>query len=122
MSTTTFGEYLKQLRLERRITLRTFAETINMDAANFSKVERGKQAPPRGAKLEPLRKALRLDTDSLEWREMERLASIDRGEIPHAILSDAELLDKLPALFRTLEGDPVDDATLDELVAALRRE
>jgi hypothetical protein len=32
------------------------------------------------------------------------------------------LMGKLPALFRTLEGDPVDDAQLEDLLEILRKE
>ena len=119
----TFGEYIKRLRLERRVTLRAFCEAINMDPANYSKLERGKLQPPRDpAKLDLYRRALGIEADSETWREMLRLAALDRGELPPNVLSDQELMGKLPALFRTLEGDPVDDNVLDELIAAIRRE
>ena len=119
----TFGEYVKQLRLNRRITLRAFAEAVNMDPGNYSKIERSRLDPPRdGSKLDQFRKALGLDPDSEEWRELRRLAAIDRGELPPRILSDQQLMGKLPALFRRLEGEPVDDALLDELIATIKRE
>jgi transcriptional regulator with XRE-family HTH domain len=118
-----FGEYIKNLRLARRITLRAFAEIVGADPANYSKLERGKLPPPADpTRLEPYRKALGLDSESPEWREAIRLASLDRGELPPRIISNATLMAKLPALFRTLEGEPVDEATLDELVAMLRKE
>ena len=43
---------------------------------------------------------------------MERLASIGRGQIPPALLSDEQVMAKLPIFFRTLEGGPVDEALL----------
>jgi transcriptional regulator with XRE-family HTH domain len=120
---TTFGNYVKQLRLDRRITLRAFSEEVNMDPGNYSKIERGRSDPPRdGAKLDQFRKALGLDSNSEEWRELRRLAAIDRGELPPRILNDQQLMAKLPALFRTLEGEPIDEALLDELIATIKRE
>ena len=122
MSVPTFGGFIKELRLNRRISLRTFSETIGWDAGNYSKLERGKlPAPTDPAKLEPIRKALDLHSDSEEWRELIRLSSLSRGEVPPRVLSDQELLGKLPALFRTLEGDAIDESVLEELIATLRR-
>ncbi len=123
MSDNRFGEYIKKLRMERDITLRTFCVSCEVEPSNYSKMERGLLPPPNEpAKLEPFRVHLGLGEDSPEWRELVRLAALDRGEIPHKILSDRELVGKLPALFRTLEGDPVDDNTLDELIASFKRE
>ena len=53
---------------------------------------------------------------------MERLASIGRGQIPPALLSDEQVMAKLPIFFRTLEGGPVDEALLEELYNTLRKE
>jgi len=119
----TFGEYVKAKRMGRRITLRSFSETLGYDPANYSRIERGLAQPPASEeRLRSMAAALGMSLDSEEYREMRRLASLGRGEIPRAILSDAEVVAKLPILFRTLEGDKVDDRTLDELYEALRRE
>ena len=118
-----FGPYLKGLRLDRRMTLRAFCASVGMDPANYSKLERGLLPPPRDPeKLALFEQALGVAVDSSEGRELRRLAALDRGELPPALLADRELVGKLPALFRTLEGDPVDEQVLDELIATLRRE
>ncbi len=123
MAENRFGQYIKELRLARDITLRAFCAASEYEASNYSKVERGLLPPPREpAKLEPFRVALNLSTDGPEWHELTRLAALDRGEIPRRILDDKELVGKLPAFFRTLEGDPVDENTLNELIAAIKRE
>jgi transcriptional regulator with XRE-family HTH domain len=120
---TTFGEFIKRLRAERRLTLRAFCESVGIDPANYSKLERGLLPPPRDpAKLAAFELALGIEADSAESRELRRLAALDRGEVPPSILADHELVAKLPALFRTLEGDPVDEKLLDELVATIRGE
>jgi hypothetical protein len=59
---------------------------------------------------------------SPESRELRRLAALQRGELPPAVRADKELMAKLPALFRTLEGDPVDERLLDDLIDTIRRE
>jgi transcriptional regulator with XRE-family HTH domain len=122
MMTAAFGEFLKQRRLERRLTLRAFCEAAGVDPANYSKLERGLLLPPRDAgKLKPYEEALGLTPESPEAREMRRLAALDRGELPPGVLADPDLVGKLPALFRTLEGDPVDDRLLGELIETIRQ-
>ena len=119
----TFGDFVKVRRTEKRIGLRAFSAALNVDPANFSKIERGKLPPPRDSvTLDRYRRALGIDENSPEHNEMVRLAALDRGEVPPKLLSDKELAGKLPVFFRTLEGDPVDEALLDELIATIRRE
>jgi transcriptional regulator with XRE-family HTH domain len=119
----TFGGFLKRKRLERRISLRAFCSATQIDPANYSKLERGVLPPPREQeKLEVYERALCVAPGSPESRELRRLAALQRGEIPPAVLSDKDLMGKLPALFRTLEGDPVDEHLLDDLIDTIRRE
>lgn len=40
----TFGQYIRQLRLGKELTLTQLAAKLNMDSANLSKVENGKRA------------------------------------------------------------------------------
>lgn len=40
---TTFGEYIRILRKEKKYTLTQLAAKLNMDSANLSKVENGKR-------------------------------------------------------------------------------
>lgn len=116
-----FGEYLKQLRLSRNLTLRSFCEANGFDPGNYSRLERGLLPPPRDEnKLEPYRSALNLEASSLEWLELRRLAAIGRGEIPATILTNVEIAQKLPAFFRTLEGGSVNPEELEELIKTLR--
>jgi hypothetical protein len=65
--------------------------------------------------------ALGIRADSEEWREMVRLAALARGEVPPAALSDPEVVRKLPAIMRSLEGDPLPEAVLDDLIATVRQ-
>jgi transcriptional regulator with XRE-family HTH domain len=119
---TIFGEYLKKLRSDRRITLRSFCEKAGLDPANYSKIERGLLTPPlEESRLASIVKALGCTVEGAEHRELRRLASLDRGQIPPRILSDAEIAGRLPALFRTMEGEPVDEASLKELVDMIQK-
>ena len=119
---TTFGDFVKERRLHRRISLRAMSDAMEIDPSNYSKIERGRIQPPAPDKLDPYRKLLAIERGSEEDREMERLASIGRGQIPPALLSDEQVMAKLPIFFRTLEGGPVDEALLEELYNTLRKE
>lgn len=118
-----FGEFLKVHRIAKRITLRAFSEALGMDPSNYSRMERGQLQPPvNEGKLNNFARLLSIPTNSMEYREMVRLAALGRGEIPPAILSDQEVFSKLPVFFRTLEGDKLDDFVIDELVDILKKE
>ena len=85
------------------------------------RVERGRLPPPESdEKLTAYAKALRLKRGSSEWFEFFDCAAAERGRFPRDILSDDELLAKLPVLFRTLRGAKVDGAKLDELIERIR--
>ncbi len=118
-----FGVYIKEMRLRKGLSLRAFCVESGVEPSNYSKVERGLLPPPsEPQKLEPYRQGLGLSENSSEWRELTRLAALDRGEIPHRTLSNQDLVDKLPALFRMLEGGPMDNDILQEIVAAIKHE
>ena len=118
-----FGEFIKERRIKKRITLRVFSEALGYDPANYSRIERGLLMPPASTiKLAAFAKELGIALGSEEHREMVRLAALGRGDIPPAILADKAMLARLPVLFRTLEGEKVDGSMLDDLFEALRRE
>ena len=117
----TFGGYLRQLRLHRGVSLRDFCLRVNADPSNYSKLERGLLYPPEdGTRTEEFGRALDLAPDSPEVRELHRLAALGRGMVPPAVLTDRELAGKLPLFFRTIEGEPVDEDKLEEVIAMIR--
>ena len=60
-----FGETLKQLRKEKRITLRDLAEQTGLDYTGISRIENGILPPPNDEKICKLAKALDTDVDKL---------------------------------------------------------
>jgi transcriptional regulator with XRE-family HTH domain len=113
---------MKKLRMERGLTLREFCNAHGFDPGNYSRLERGLFPPPsREELLEKYAIALGLTRGSDAWLEFFDLAAACRGEIPSDILSDEELLGKLPVVFRTLRGSPVPIAKLDKLVEKIRK-
>jgi transcriptional regulator with XRE-family HTH domain len=117
-----FGEFFKKLRLQKGMTLRSFCLENGFDPGNISKLERGLLAPPSAReKLEEYAHALGLKPGSGDWIEFFDRASACKGEIPLEIMDDAELVKKLPLIFRTIRGNKVSDKQLDELAELIRK-
>lgn len=116
-----FGAYFKELRLKTGLTLREFCLKHGLDPGNLSRLERGLVTPPQGReKLEEYAQFLGLKKGSDEWYQFFDLASTEAGRIPEDVLSDEEVVAKLPLLFRTLRGQKVPEDKLDELIRKIR--
>ncbi len=121
MSRTKFGQLFKAFRIRSGQTLRGFCNEHGFDPGNTSRLERGLVGPPESnKKLEELANAIRLRPGSGEWQEFFDVAAAERGRIPSDLLSDDELVAKLPVVFRTIRGAKTDRDVLDELVEKLR--
>ncbi len=115
---TKFGEYVRNLRLERRITLREFCRTTGLDPSNWSKIERGRHQPPRTKEvLNSIAEALGLGNDSEEYLTLTELAAI--SYIPTELV-DSNVVDRLPIFFRTIRGEKPTREELEEIVKILR--
>jgi transcriptional regulator with XRE-family HTH domain len=118
-----FGEFVKERRIEKGVSLREFCKRIEIDASNWSKVERGMLAPPQDEeKLKKIAKALGIKFGSALWEEMKDKANIDAGIIPEDILSDEEVLNSLPMFFRTIRSEKPTPEELDKLINIIRKE
>jgi transcriptional regulator with XRE-family HTH domain len=119
---TGFGPYLKQLRMEHRITLREFCAKANADPGNISRMERGVWPPPQDQDiLDRYARALDLKPGSDEWYRLFDFAAADRGIVPSDIMNNADVVKVLPVLFRTLRREKPTEQDLDRLVDKLRR-
>jgi transcriptional regulator with XRE-family HTH domain len=117
-----FGEFVKARRLQLGFTLREFCGKHGFDIGNWSKVERGKLAPPQAEeKLQKCARALEIMEGSEDWVRFFDLAAVSAGQIPQRILSDEELLPKLPLVFRTISGRPLSPDNLRRLAEDIRR-
>ena len=119
---TEFGAYFRELRARLGLPLRQFCIANGYDAGNISKLERGGLAAPNSdEKLRGYARALKLKKGTDEWQRFFDLAAVSRREIPADIMSDEELVKRLPLVFRTLRGQKVGDAQLDALVDKIRK-
>ena len=116
-----FSAFFKACRIKTGQTLRTFCQQHSFDPGNISRLERGRMAPPASAqKLTEYAKALGIKKGSDDWYTFFDLAAAAKGRIPNDLMSDEEVVGKLPALFRTLRGDSVDQDSLDNLIERIR--
>lgn len=121
MSEMRFGPYLKDLRVKQGLTLREFCLNHGLDPGNMSRLERGLVAPPESLeKVEELAAFLGLKAGSEERQQLIDLAAADAGRIPDDVMSDEEVVAKLPILFRTLRGQKVPPEKLNELIRQIR--
>jgi transcriptional regulator with XRE-family HTH domain len=116
-----FGDLVKDLRIAQKKTLRQFCLDHGHDPSNWSKLERGVNPPPRDEKtLESWAKQLGLKPSEPRWQEFMDLADMARGEIPKHVLTDEQLLKKLPVFFRSIRGAELTEKQLDELIQKVR--
>jgi transcriptional regulator with XRE-family HTH domain len=118
-----FGELVKQKRLEKKLSLRAFCRLLGEDASNWSKIERGKLAPSQDEqKLEKIAQILGIQKDSEEWETLTDAVSIDAGKIPDYLLSDKDLMNALPNLFRMIGKRKLTSEELAKLIENIRQE
>jgi transcriptional regulator with XRE-family HTH domain len=121
MSSTLFGDFFKKKRIESGKTLRQFCMENNLDPGNISKLERGILPPPTSEeKLEHYARCLKIKKGSDEWYEFFDLAHASAGRIPEEIVSDENLLSKLPLVFRTLRGQKLTREQLNKMAKKLK--
>lgn len=117
-----FSAMLKRIRLEQGLTLREFCLKNGFDPGNYSRLERGLFPPPESHELlERYAIALGMKPGSDQWLELFDLAAAERGKIPEDIMSNQEVVKKLPIFFRTMRGKQLTSEQLDALVEKIRR-
>ena len=117
-----FGAFFRECRVRQGITLRAFCRQHGFDAANISRLERGQMQPPGSReKLEEYAVALGLEPDTDDWIEFFDRAAASSGRLPADLMSDEELLPKLPLVFRTLRGEKATREQLDALIERIRK-
>lgn len=116
-----FGELLKEYRLRAGFSLREFCARSGFDAGNYSKLERGKFAPPDSEqRVQMYAVALGLKPGSDDWMTLFDAASAERGRIPEDIMTDEDIVESLPALFRTIRSEQQAGIDLDDLIKRIK--
>jgi transcriptional regulator with XRE-family HTH domain len=121
MSSNVFGQFFKKKRIELGMTLRRFCLENKLDPGNISRIERGIFPPPTNAeKLGRYAKSLKIKEGSNDWQEFVDLAYASSGRIPEEILSNRDLVSKLPLVFCTLRGQKLTKGQLNKLAEKLK--
>ncbi|MCG3149633.1 MAG: hypothetical protein PCFJNLEI_03098 [Verrucomicrobiae bacterium] len=116
-----FGDLVKDLRIAQQKTLRQFCLEHGHDPSNWSKIERGVNAPPQDEKtLERWARQLGLKAGTEPWQQFMDLADLARGEMPKDLMKDEELVKQLPVFFRTVRGAELTGEQLEELIQKVR--
>jgi len=98
-----FGGFFKAKRIEKGVTVRWFCKKFGLDPGNISKMERGLLPPPASReKFEIYARQLGLKKSSDDWVEFFDLASSCPGQLPEDLLNDAQVVERLPLIFRTI--------------------
>ena len=115
-----FGEYIKEKRMGMGLTLRAFCMHNNEDPSNWSKMERGLLRPPTDdARLNNIARMLNMDSD--DTTAMRDMACAESGRVPQDIMSDVNLVEHLPVMFRTIRNESLTGEQLDSLVEIIRK-
>ena len=116
-----FGDFIKEKRLAQNLSLRSFCKAISEDPSNWSKVERGVLTPPKNeAKLKSIARVLKVKQGSTDWDRLKDLAAVDGGTIPDYIMSDKDLVNMLPAFFRTVGNERPTKEELERLIKVMK--
>jgi len=120
MKTNNFGETLKKLRIEKGLSLREICKLTGYDPSNWSKIERGKMFPPSDIKvLAKWAKILGLKKEKNIQGFIDQ-AVIAQGMIPNDVLSDKDIVDHLPAFFRTLRNKKPTKEEVERMIEIIK--
>jgi transcriptional regulator with XRE-family HTH domain len=114
-----FGKILKELRIEKSLSLRDVCKETGYDPSNWSKIERGLISPPADEKI--LTKwAKVLDLGPKKQREFIDEAKVAQGIIPDDILANKDAVRCLPAFFRTIRNEKPTKEEIDKLIKLIK--
>ena len=115
-----FSEFFKKKRMKIG-TVRQFAKENGYDVAYVSRLENGVTMPPKDAeKLGKLAMALGIAEESDEWQEFMDLAAVAKNELPMDLQNNAKVASVLPAFYRTLRNEKLDEDEANELLELIR--
>jgi len=118
-----FGEFFKLLRIKRGLTLRQFCEEGDFDPGNISKLERDLMPAPQSLdKLKAFAKVLGLKSGTSNYQEFLDLATASNKSFVVKNITNQELLNRLPVLFRTLDKKDLTEEKLERIIKMIKEE
>lgn len=117
-----FGEFFKGLRLDNKMTLRGFCSKNGFDPSNVSKIERGIWPPPEADEDRmKYAKALALKKGTSNWDRFMDLAVAGTRTFKVRNVTDEEVLQKLPVLFRSVDKADLTPDQLDKIIKYVKK-
>lgn len=114
-----FGSLLLKLRTENNLSIREACKLVSYDPSNWSKIERGLISPPSEEKtLKLWAKVLKIKKEKIQ--NFIDDAQIAQGIIPDDILNNKEMLELMPAFFRTVRNKKPSKEEIDRLVNLIK--
>lgn len=109
---TAFSETLRQLRVAQNMGLRETASKVGISPAYLSRIERGKEPPPKPEVIKELARVLAADPDVLF-----RLSSSTDPDITQFLKDQPRVLE----LVRLLQSSDVTDERLEEILQVVQQ-
>ncbi len=117
-----FHELFKKRRMAIG-SVREFARLSGLDVAYISRLENGIVLPPKDKeKLTKLAAVLGIARGSDEWWNFMDLAAIAKNELPEDLHDNERVAKILPAFYRTLRQQNLDEDELNALLSQVRND
>lgn len=115
---TPFGDRMRKLRSERKVTLKEMAEAIGVSSAYLSALEHGKRGRPGWHLIQRI-----LNFFNIIWDDADEVVRLARISHPRITIDTSGLSPKATELANRLADEigKLDAATLDDLLAGLTR-
>jgi transcriptional regulator with XRE-family HTH domain len=115
---TPFGERMRKLRVERKVTLKEMAEEIGVSSAYLSALEHGKRGRPGWHLLQRI-----ISYFNIIWDDAEDVVRLARISHPRVVIDTSGLEPAATELTNRLADDisELDQKDLSEMLAVLNR-
>lgn len=113
-----FDKFLREKRIQIKISLREFAKLIEMQPSNYCSIESGSHPAPSKEKLALIVKNLKLD--HTEGRILYDLAAQTRDEIPADLQELIKQGSLIPSLLRTVEDEEVGPDQINAIIEDIK--
>ncbi len=116
-----FGNYVNDLRIKSKKTLREFCLENGLDAGYWSKIERGVNPPPKDEEvLGQWAKFFGLQPKTEGWNRFMEEARASRGASPKDFLDDEKMAGLLPAFICTGDGNDTEELEARKLTQKIK--
>ena len=118
----TFGEYLKQKRLDKEITLRGFAKLVDISPVYLCDLEKGRKAAPSMEVMQKMVSKLALNKEESErFYDLAALEQTAKNPIPKDLNAFLKDNDVIVSALRTAKDLDATDEEWQDFIDKLRK-